>query len=38
MLAQIEAAVLEDQALEKLAESASIKEVTMSFKEVMGEQ
>lgn len=38
MLAQIEAAVLEDQALEKLAESANIKEVTMSFKEVMGEQ
>ena len=38
MLQQIESAVLEDQALEKLSESANIKEVSLSYKEVTGEK
>ena len=35
MLAQIESAVLEDQALDKLAESATIKEVSCPFKDMI---
>jgi trigger factor len=38
MLAQVEAAVMEDQALEILADSANIKEVSLSYKEVMNEK
>ena len=38
MMAQIEAAVLEDQALDILAGSATIKEVPLSYKEAMGEK
>ena len=38
MLQQIESAVLEDQALEKISESATIKEVSLSYKEVTGEK